>query len=166
MLTSIFIDGVTQNTMDTSDLDFSFVDDTDLLKVLDEYYQQAQRAATSDSYLGVIVGCGSVVEGLLTWALLKKEDEVLRAPKAQKDKQGKVMPIRQWGLTHLIDASAELGFIGTTAKQASWALKNFRNFIHPYNVLKQSARPDQALALSSLAALEEIRRSLQGRAPK
>jgi len=152
--------------MDTSDLNFSFVDDPNLLAVLEEYYRQAQKAATGESYLGVIVGCGSVVEGLLTWALLKKEDEALKSGKAQKDKQGKGMPIRQWGLAHLIDVSAELGFIGTTAKQASWALKDFRNFIHPYNVLQQSARPDHALALSSLAALAEIRRSLQGHVPK
>jgi hypothetical protein len=53
--------------------------------------------------------------------------------------------------------------IGKTAKQASWALKDFRNFIHPYNVLKQSARPDAALAMSAMAALIEIRRSLEGK---
>jgi len=152
--------------MDTPNLDFSLVDDSDLLVALEEYYRQAQRAATGESYLGVIVICGSIVEGLLTWALLKKEDEALKSGNAQKDKQGKVVPIRQWGLVHLIDVSAELGFIGKTAKQASWALKDFRNFIHPYNVLQQSARPDHALALSSLAALEEIRRSLQGHISK
>jgi hypothetical protein len=147
--------------MDTPALNFSFVDDPNLVTVLEQYYRQAEKAQTAESYLGVIVGCGSVVEGLLTWALLKKEQEALQSGKAQKDKQGKVVPIRQWGLTNLIDVSAELGFIGRTAKQASWALKDFRNFIHPYNVLQQSARPDHALALSSLAALAEIRRSLQ-----
>ncbi len=72
------------------------------------------------------------------------------------------MPIRQWSLAHLIEVSGELDLIGKTARQASWALKDFRNFIHPYNVLQQSARPDLALAMSSLAALAEIRRSLEG----
>jgi len=143
---------------------FAFVDDEPLRTVLEGYYIQAQKAAEADSHLGAIVGCGSVVEGLLTWALLKREVQALGSGKSQKDKQGQVMPIRQWGLTPLIDVSADLGLIGKTAKQASWALKDFRNFLHPYNVLQQSARPDRALALSSLAALAEILRSLQGRA--
>lgn len=152
--------------MQADDLNFAFVTDADLLAVLDEYYSQAQRAAVGDSYLGVIVGCGSVVEGLLTWALLQKEGEALKSAKAPKDKNGTVLPINRWGLTHLIDVSASLDVIGKTAKQASWALKEFRNFIHPYNVLKQSARPDQSLAMSALAALGEIRRSLEGHLPQ
>lgn len=147
--------------MDSPDLDFAFVEDTGLLTVLKRYFEQTQKAAGADSYLGVIVGCGSVVEGLLTWALLRREQDALKSSKASKDKQGAVMPIRQWGLASLIEVSAELDVIGKTAKQASWALKDFRNFIHPYNVLQQSARPDLALAMSSLAALAEIRRSLE-----
>ncbi len=142
-------------------LDFTFIDDPHLLAVLEEYYQETQRAANSDAYLGVIVGCGSVVEGLLTWALLRREDEALKSRNAQKDKQGQVIPIRQWGLAKLIDVSADLELIGKTAKGASWALKDFRNFIHPYNLLQQSARPDHSLAVSAGAALAEIRRSLQ-----
>jgi hypothetical protein len=42
-------------------------------------------------------------------------------------------------------------------------VKDFRNLIHPYNVLEHSARPDPSLAISALAALAEIRRSLEGR---
>jgi hypothetical protein len=152
--------------MESPAISFAFVKDPDLLAVLEDYYQQAQKAASVDSHLGVIVECGSVVEGLLTWVLLQKEQETRKCGKAQKDKQGQVMPIGQWGLTSLIDVSAELGVIGKTAKKASWALKDFRNFIHPYNVLQQSARPDHALAMSSLAALAEIVRSLQGHLPK
>jgi len=152
--------------MDTPDLDFAFVGEHDLSRVLRDYYGQTEKAARAESYLGVIVGCGSVVEGLLTWALLQRQRDALNSGKAPKDKQGAVLDIRKWGLVHLIDVSAELEIIGKTAKQASWALKDFRNFIHPYNVLQQSARPDQALAMSSLAALSEIRRSLEGHLPK
>lgn len=147
--------------MQAPNLSFGFVNDIDLLSVLEEYYRQAQKAAEADSYLGVIVGCGSVVEGLLTWALLQRRDEVLKSGKVPKDKQGEVLHIHRWGLAQLIDVSVDLDVIGKTAKQASWALKDFRNFIHPYNVLQQSARPDQSLAMSALAALAEIRRSLE-----
>lgn len=147
--------------MDTQS--FEFVSDVALRNVLRDYYGQARKASEVESYIGVIVGCGSVVEGLLTWALLKREAEAQQSKRAQKNKDGQPVPIRQWNLTALIQVCVELELIGKTAEQASWALKDFRNFIHPYNVLQQSARPDQALALSSEAALAEILRSLAGR---
>lgn len=109
--------------MEALNLSFGFVADSHLLLVLEEYYQQAQKAASGDSYLGVIVACGSVVEGLLTWALLQRRDEALKSVKAPKDKQGQVVPIDRWGLAPLIDVSADLGMIGKTAKQAALALK-------------------------------------------
>jgi len=152
--------------METQKIDFAFVQDDQVRAVLDDYYSQAVKASVADSYLGTIVACGSVVEGLLTWALLLKQDFALKSARACKDKQGQVRPLREWSLSNLIDVCVELGLIGKTAKQAAWALKDFRNFIHPYNLLQQSARPDQALAMSAIAAVSEITRSLEGKLSK
>lgn len=149
--------------MDTQSLDFEFVGDKKVRLVLEDYHSQAAKAFEADSYLGAIVACGAVVEGLLTWVLLQREPDALKSPSAEKDSQRKVRPVQEWSLTNLIKVCVELDLIGKTASQASWALKDFRNFIHPYNVLKQSARPDQALASSAAAALTEIRRSLKGK---
>jgi hypothetical protein len=149
----------------SDDLDLAFVTQPDLFAVLDRYYRDTRSAAAADSYLGVIVGCGAVVEGLLTWALLQNEARARESKNAQKNRANEVLPIEQWSLASLISVSADLGVIGTTAKQASWALKDFRNFVHPYNVLQQSARPDASLAASALAATCEIVRSMEGRLP-
>jgi atypical dual specificity phosphatase len=75
------------------------------------------------------------------------------------------LPIEEWNLSNLIEVASNLGLIGKTAKDAAWALKGFRNFIHPYRLLREktSARADHALASSALAAAEEICRSLGGR---
>lgn len=152
--------------MEPQNLDFNFVEDERVRLVLQDYYTQALKASKAGSYLGAIVACGSVVEGLLTWALLQREEIALKSPKACKDKQGQVRPLQEWNLSNLIDVSVELKLIGNTARQASWALKDFRNFIHPYNVLKQSARPDAALSMGAMGALIEIRRSLEGKLSK
>ncbi len=152
--------------MEHQNLDFKFVNEEQLRLVLEEYYAQALQASRAGAHLGAIVACGSVVEGLLTWALMQKEEIALKSSKACKDKQGQVRPLVEWNLPDLIGVSVELELIGKTAKQASWALKDFRNFIHPYNVLQQSARPDAALAMSAMAALIEIRRSLEGKLSK
>lgn len=142
------------------------MEDERVKAVLEDYYLQAEKASDAEAHLGTIVACGSVVEGLLTWALSQKEQIALKSSKAFKNKAGQVRPIEEWNLSNLIEVSVELGVIGKTAKDASWALKDFRNFIHPYNVLKQSARPDAALAMSAMAALLEITRSLRGKLNK
>jgi len=146
--------------MEHQKLDFRFVKDDQVRLVIEKYYDQALKAFTAEAHLGAIVACGAVVEGLLTWALLQRGEKALQSRKACKDKQGAVRALTEWNLSNLIDVSVELELIGDTGRAASWALKNFRNFIHPYNVLQQSARPDAALAMSAMAALTEIRRSL------
>jgi len=146
--------------MHAEELDLAFVVDDEIRTVLEDYYSQTRKAAEAHSYLGVLVGCGSVVEGLLTWALLRREQEAMASPRASKDKAGNLRPLREWPLASLIDVSIQLDLLGKTASQASWALKDFRNFIHPYNVLQQSARPTLPLAASALAVVAEIRRSL------
>ena len=144
------------------ELDLAFVDDDSLREVVGEYWSQAAKAYSAGSYVGAIVASGAVVEGLLTWALLQRDDEALKSGKAGKDKLGELRPIRDWYLNNLIQVAIELGLVGNTAKDASWAVQDFRNFIHPYNVLKQSARPDEPLAISAMAAVQEIARSLKG----
>lgn len=147
--------------------DFTFVQDANLRRVLEDYFIQGEKAYEVGSYLGTIVSFGSVAEGLLTWVLLQyKKEAALKSGKAFKNKQGQIRPLEEWNLSNLIDVSVELGLIGKIAKDALWALKDFRNFIHPYNLLEQSARPDKTLAMSAWLALMEIARSLKGKLPK
>lgn len=149
--------------MNKQNLDLGFVADEDVRTLLEDYHAQAAKAFEAGSYMGAIVGYGAVVEGLLTWALLQRKIEAMRSSKATKDKQGNPRPLEEWNLSNLIEVCVELELIGTTASKASWALKDFRNFIHPFNLLKKSARPDSALAASAASAFSEIRRSLEGR---
>lgn len=111
--------------MDIAQLDFPFVDADPIRRVLDDYLHQTEKAKGAACHLGVIVGCGSIVEGLLTWALLRIKNKALASSKASRDKQGNIKPLEEWSLTSLIDVAAELGLIGKTANQASWALKDF-----------------------------------------
>jgi len=153
--------------MNIKEIDLSFVSDNNVRAVLNNYYLQARRAFEAKAYLGTIVACGSVAEGILTWILLSKEREALSSKNAPKDqKSGQPKPIKLWFRPQLNEGSVELGLLGKTAEKGSWALKDFRNFIHVYNLLEQSARPDESLALNGLPAIEEITRSIRGRLVK
>jgi atypical dual specificity phosphatase len=142
----------------TSDIDLSFVFDDTLRHLVESYYRQAVTCYEAKAYLGTVVICGGVVEGLLAWALLAQRREQL--PKPQTDK-----PIEEWDISRLIKVAQEVGLLGDTAKDAAWAVKGYRNLIHPYNLIRsrKSARADQSLAASALTAMKEITRSLRGR---
>ena len=147
-------------------LDLAFVDDDHIRGVLEDYYAQARNAFCANACLGTIVACGGVVEGLLTWSLLRYEEQARRSKDACKYKRGEVtevMPLQQWNLNNLIKVATELDLVGEKAEKAAWALMDFRNFIHPYNVAKQSFRPNRNLATSALAATNEIVRSVRRR---
>ena len=135
-------------------IDLSFVSDDHVRAVLETYHLHARRALEAKAYLGAIVASGSVAEGLLTWVLFSRKQEALSSKHAAKDKTtGQPKPLESWTLPQLIAVSVELGLLGKTAERGSWALKDLRNFIHPYNLLQQSARPDESLALNGLTAV-------------
>jgi hypothetical protein len=108
-------------------------------------------AYEAGAYLGTLVACGGVLEGLLAWALLSKGTTRI----------GKRY-VEECFLSELIEAAMQPGLLGETAHASTWAVKEFRNFLHPYKLIRQqtSARPDQSLALNSLSAVDEIVRSL------
>ena len=141
-------------------VDFSFVEERPLRALLEDYHRQAVTAYQAQAYLGTLVACGGILEGLLTWALISKGIHNFETDKGLE-------PVERADLSKLIDKATQknIGLLGDTANSAAWAVKDFRNFIHPYNLLRQrkSARADQSLALSALTAVNEIARSLKDR---
>jgi len=144
-------------------LEFSFVADPSVRGILAEDYAQAVQVYEVGAYLGAMVTAGAVAEGLLTWALLTREHEALSHKNAGRDRDGKVLPISTWNLTNLLLVAQDLKLLGEYASKGSWALKEFRNLIHPYKLQHTSARPDASLALNAVTALAEIHRSIKKR---
>jgi len=145
-------------------LSFGFISDPQIRKVIEEYWSQAQSANESNVFAGVVFLCGAVLEGLLAWAITCVEQEARkRFPEEFKNKDGSEKPISKWGLTSLIKVARNLNLIGNTSFRLSNVLQDFRNFIHPYNLIKQSARPDEGLAQISLRTIKEVVRSLKSR---
>lgn len=154
-----------KNTESESDIDLSFVSDTSLRTLTADYYRQAMTCYQAGAYLGTLVACGGALEGLLAWALIPKREEAAQRYQELFPRKRKEKEIERWDLSELIPVATGVEILGETATDASWAVKEFRNFIHPYNLLRsgKSARADEALALNSLTAVREITRSLRNR---
>jgi hypothetical protein len=153
-----------ESVSSAQDDEFSFVTDDKIRAVLKDYWSQAKTAFNATSYAGVVVLCGGVLEGLLAWALTSREDDAReKCPGEFQKKDGTQRPISDWDLTSLINVTKKLEIIGETSERLLRAVQGFRNFIHPYNVIQRSARPDKRLATISLETVGEVARSVQGR---
>ena len=59
-----------------------------------------------------------------------------------KDSNGKVKNFAYWKLSELIDTATQTGLLNNDIKKFSHILRDFRNFIHPYEQLANSFSPD------------------------
>lgn len=92
--------------------------------------------------LSVIFLSGSTLEGiLLSYALLypKKFNTAKSSPKNDKNV---VKKFQEWSLANYIDVAYEIKLIKEDVKKFSHALREFRNYIHPYEQCNNNFAPD------------------------
>lgn len=120
--------------------------DESLKKILNQRIEEIKKCLDCDSPLSVVFLCGSVLEGILLNSASRKPNLYNQAKSSPKDKTGKVLNHPDWKLTHLIDAAHEVGDIDLDVKKFSHNLKDFRNYIHPYNQMLQKFTPNKNTA--------------------
>ena len=59
-----------------------------------------------------------------------------------KDKEGKIKYHHDWSLSNFIDVAHELRYIQEDVKKFSHTLRDFRNYIHPYEQMSSGFNPD------------------------
>ncbi|MDD5738682.1 MAG: hypothetical protein PHY72_02005 [Candidatus Pacebacteria bacterium] len=110
--------------------------------VLNQRMDEIKRCLGAKASLAAIFLCGSILEGILLGFVIKKPEEFNRAILSPKDKNGKVLQFHEWKLSSLIDVSHEVGLLGDDVKKFSHALREFRNYIHPYQQASSGFNPD------------------------
>jgi len=143
---------------------FKFISDSNIREIIEDYWNQALLCNEHEAYAAVIVLCGGILEGILAWGIIQHEKEAREiCPNEFRNKDGSDKPVNKWSLTPLIKVANKIGIIGKTSNRLLNAAQDFRNFIHPYNVISQSARPNSGLADISIKTVQEVCRSLSGR---
>ncbi len=116
-------------------------------KILAARVKEAVDCLAAGASLSAIFMCGSVLEGILLSVALKNPAEFNRATASPKQKDtGKVRPFHEWTLANLIDTAHEVGVLRLDVKKFSHAVRDFRNYIHPYEQMASSFHPDQHTA--------------------
>ncbi len=124
--------------------------------------KEIQKCLNSDSSLSVIFLCGSTLEGILLHQAKQNIHDFNTAIAAPKTKEGKVRRLQDWSLNNLIDVAYEKKYIDLDVKKYSHALKDFRNFIHPFQQYSLGFNPDKHTARISWqvvkAAIDDLTR--------
>ncbi len=92
--------------------------------------------------LSAVVMIGSTLEGILLGFASKNPKEFNQANAAPKDKEGKTKLYQDWSLSSFIDVTYELRLIQEDVKKFSHSLRDFRNYIHPFEQMSSGFNPD------------------------
>lgn len=133
-----------------------------LAPILESRLTEAIQCLKADAPLAVIFHCGSILEGLLLGLAIAKPQQFNQAPNSPKDKSGDVKRFHDWTLAEFIDVACELGYLKLDVKKFSHGLRDFRNYIHPYEQMSSQFNPDRHTAEICLQVLKAAIASLSG----
>lgn len=131
-------------------------------QVIADRMGEIDRALEADAPLAVIFLVGSTVEGLLSELAIGHRTEFL-ASNAAPMLKGKTKPLDQWSLSELIAVARACGVLSEDVAKHADQVRNFRNYIHPRQQLKEgfaprieTARIAQQVLKGVLADLEQL----------
>jgi hypothetical protein len=128
--------------------------DAAISAVLKQRVDEIRKCLTVKAPLAVIFLCGSTLEGILLGVASAKAKDFNQSALSPKDKQGTVKQFYDWTLFEFINAARALGLLGEDVKKFSHALRDFRNYIHPYEQMSQKFDPDEHTARICWAVLQ------------
>lgn len=133
-----------------------------LIPILEARFIEAGRSLHVDAPLAAIFMCGSVLEGLLLGMALANPRQFNQALCSPKDTAGKVKAFPDWSLAQMINVACELGYLKIDVKKFSHALRDFRNYIHPYQQMSSQFAPDKHTAEICMQVLRAAIANLSG----
>ena len=123
---------------------------------------EARTALGAGAYLSVIFLCGSVLEAVLLGAAQKEPARFNQAGSSPKAADGSVKRFHEWSLAQFIDTACEVGLLKPDVKKFGHGLRDFRNYIHPYEQMVSGFTPDEHTAKVCFQVLKAALASVAG----
>ena len=121
--------------------------------VISERIKEIQNCFAAKASLAVVFLCGSTLEGILL-ATAQNHPKYFNQASSAPKKSDQVLPFYDWKLVSLIDVSHEIGILGEDVKKHSHSLRDFRNYIHPFQQLASGFNPHHHTAKISWQVLQ------------
>ena len=120
--------------------------DSVISKIIYERLEEIKSCLKCKANLAVIFLCGSMLEGILLGCATKYPKKFNQANSSPKNKDGKIKQFQEWTLANYIDVSYEIGLLLEDVKKFSHSVRDFRNYIHPYEQLNRKFSPNEHTA--------------------
>lgn len=133
-----------------------------VVPIIESRLAEARKALGAGAHLSVIFLCGSVLEAVLLGAAQKEPARFNRAAASPKANDGKVKHFPDWSLTQFIDVACEIDLLKPDVKKFSHGLRDFRNYIHPYEQMVSRFTPDEHTAKLCFQVLKAALASVAG----
>lgn len=133
-----------------------------VVAIIESRLAEARIALSAGAYLSTILLCGSVLEAVLLGAAQKEPARFNRASSSPKAAGGGARPFQEWNLAQFIDVSCEVGILKLDVKKFSHGLRDFRNYIHPYEQMASGFTPDEHTAKVCFQVLKAALASVAG----
>lgn len=122
--------------------------------VIEARIDEIGRCFSAGAFLSVIVMVGSTLEGILLGLANKYPKRFNGAIAAPKDKYGNVRKFYDWNLGSFIDVAYELNLVQRDTQKFSHTVRDFRNYIHPFEQMSARFTPREQTAKISLQVLK------------
>jgi hypothetical protein len=120
--------------------------DEAMIVIMKQRIDEIRQCLPAKAPLAVIFLCGSTLEGVLLGTACTKAKDFNQSAASPKDKAGNVKKFHEWTLNDLINVARDLSLVGEDVKKFSHAMRDFRNYIHPYEQMSSGFDPDEHTA--------------------
>ncbi|MDZ7694020.1 MAG: hypothetical protein U5K69_23355 [Balneolaceae bacterium] len=116
--------------------------DPAIKKIMESRFVEAHKCLETGASLATIFLCGSILEGLLLGVAEENPKTFNKCEISPKDQNDKVKKFNEWSLAQFIDVAYHLEYLKLDVKKFSHGLRDFRNYIHPYEQKASEFDPD------------------------
>lgn len=127
--------------------------DEHIKPILNQRINEAKTNLKYNTPLSAIFQCGSILEGLLLALAQNNPRDFNTAPSSARDSTGKVKQFHEWTLSQFINTAYEIKYIKDDVKKFSHVLRDYRNYIHPYQQLMSGFSIDTQTAMICMQVL-------------
>jgi len=125
-----------------------------ITNILQQRIEEIRKCLKARASLSVIFLCGSTLEGILLGVASLKPKVFNQSDISPKDKNGKVLAFYDWKLSDFINVARDVNLIGEDVKKFAHALRDFRNYIHPFQQMSENFDPNEHTAKISWQVLQ------------
>ena len=130
-------------------------------QIIRDRLEEAQSCLRAKAYLSVILMCGSILEAVLLGAAQGRPKEFNQSPASPK-RNDTVKPFQDWSLSEFINVANDIGLFKPDVQKFGHGLRDFRNYIHPYEQMNSGFKPDEHTAKVCFQVLKAALASVAG----